>query len=70
VDACDVVTYEFENIPVEPLWEIEKLALLHPHSNVLEVCQNRMREKTWLLRNAFLTWHSRRSRQGRTLRTR
>jgi 5-(carboxyamino)imidazole ribonucleotide synthase len=53
VGACDVVTYEFENIPVEPLWEIEKLAQLHPHSNVLEVCQNRMREKTWLLRNAF-----------------
>jgi len=26
VSACDVVTYEFENIPVEPLWQIEKLA--------------------------------------------
>jgi 5-(carboxyamino)imidazole ribonucleotide synthase len=53
VSACDVVTYEFENIPVEPLWEIEKKARLHPHSNVLEICQNRMREKTWLRKNGF-----------------
>lgn len=53
VKTCDVVTYEFENIPVEPLWAVEKKALLHPHSNVLEVCQNRMREKTWLKKNGF-----------------
>jgi 5-(carboxyamino)imidazole ribonucleotide synthase len=53
VRDCDVVTYEFENIPVEPLWKIEKLARLSPHWNVLEVCQNRMREKTWLRKNGF-----------------
>jgi 5-(carboxyamino)imidazole ribonucleotide synthase len=53
VERCDVVTYEFENIPVEPLWSVEKKATLHPHSNVLEVCQNRMREKTWLRKNGF-----------------
>ncbi len=53
VSRCDVLTYEFENIPVEPLWEIEKKALLRPHWNVLEVCQNRMREKTWLRKNNF-----------------
>jgi len=53
VRACDVVTYEFENIPVAPLWEIEKLAVLHPHWSVLETCQNRMREKTWLRKNGF-----------------
>jgi 5-(carboxyamino)imidazole ribonucleotide synthase len=53
VRDCDVVTYEFENIPVEPLWKIEKLAHLHPHWHVLEVCQNRMREKTWLRKNNF-----------------
>ena len=51
--GCDVVTYEFENIPVEPLWSIEKKVQLHPHWNVLEVCQNRMREKTWLRKNGF-----------------
>ncbi|WP_404424752.1 5-(carboxyamino)imidazole ribonucleotide synthase [Nibricoccus sp. IMCC34717] len=53
VAACDVVTYEFENIPVAPLWEIEKSVQLHPHWNVLEVCQNRMREKSWLRKNGF-----------------
>jgi 5-(carboxyamino)imidazole ribonucleotide synthase len=53
VSGCDVVTYEFENIPVEPLWEIEKKAVLHPHWHVLEICQNRMREKTWLRKNGF-----------------
>lgn len=53
VNECDVVTYEFENIPVEPLWEIDKKVQLHPHWNVLEVCQNRMREKTWLRKSGF-----------------
>lgn len=53
IRGCAVVTYEFENIPVEPLWKIEQLARLHPHWHVLEVCQNRMREKTWLRKNGF-----------------
>jgi 5-(carboxyamino)imidazole ribonucleotide synthase len=53
VRHCDVVTYEFENIPVEPLWKVEKLAPLYPRWEVLEICQNRMREKNWLKRNNF-----------------
>lgn len=51
--GCAAVTYEFENIPVEPLWEIEKLVPLRPNWEVLEVCQNRMREKKWLKRNGI-----------------
>ncbi|MCF3651196.1 5-(carboxyamino)imidazole ribonucleotide synthase [Synoicihabitans lomoniglobus] len=51
--TCAAVTYEFENVPVEPLWEIEKLVPLRPHWEVLEVCQNRMREKKWLKRHGF-----------------
>lgn len=51
--SVDVVTYEFENIPAEPLWSIEKTVPLHPHWGVLEVCQNRMREKNWLRKNNF-----------------
>jgi 5-(carboxyamino)imidazole ribonucleotide synthase len=51
--GVDVVTYEFENIPAEPLWKIENLVQLHPRSSVLEICQNRMREKTWLRKNGF-----------------
>lgn len=50
---CDVVTYEFENIPVEPLIQIAELTQLHPRSEVLEICQNRLREKTWLRKNEF-----------------
>ncbi len=51
--SCDVVTYEFENIPVEPLWPIEKIVSLYPHWSVLETAQNRLREKTWLRKNDF-----------------
>ncbi|MFH1498483.1 MAG: 5-(carboxyamino)imidazole ribonucleotide synthase [Verrucomicrobiota bacterium] len=53
VAGCDVVTYEFENIPVEPLWTIEKQVTLHPHWSVLETAQNRLREKNWLRKNEF-----------------
>jgi 5-(carboxyamino)imidazole ribonucleotide synthase len=51
--SCAAVTYEFENVPVEPLWKIEKLTRLLPNWNVLEVCQNRLREKHWLRKNGF-----------------
>lgn len=51
--SVDVLTYEFENIPAEPLWAIEKYVQLHPHWSVLETCQNRMREKNWLRKNDF-----------------
>ncbi|MBE7537660.1 MAG: 5-(carboxyamino)imidazole ribonucleotide synthase [Opitutaceae bacterium] len=51
--SCAVVTYEFENIPVAPLWKIENLTRLRPSSSVLEICQNRMREKTWLRQCGF-----------------
>lgn len=50
---CDVVTYEFENVPAAPLREIEGLTRLHPHWGVLETCQNRSREKNWLRANKF-----------------
>lgn len=52
-ESCAVVTYEFENVPVEPLWKIEQRVPLRPHWNVLEICQNRLREKTWLRRNGL-----------------
>lgn len=51
--GCDAVTYEFENIPAAPLRQIGSLTRLHPHPGVLEICQNRLREKTWLQRNGF-----------------
>jgi 5-(carboxyamino)imidazole ribonucleotide synthase len=51
--SVDVVTYEFENIPVETLKFVEGIVPLHPSSGVLHVCQNRWREKAWLKANGF-----------------
>ncbi len=51
--GCDVVTYEFENVPAAPLRAIEGLTQLHPSWQVLETCQNRSREKNWLKQNGF-----------------
>lgn len=50
---CDVVTYEFENVPAAPLQAIEQLTQLHPHWSVLATTQNRSREKRWLRDNGF-----------------
>jgi 5-(carboxyamino)imidazole ribonucleotide synthase len=51
--GVDVITYEFENIPSEPLAAIAPLVPLHPRADVLHVCQNRQREKAWLRANRF-----------------
>jgi 5-(carboxyamino)imidazole ribonucleotide synthase len=51
--SVDVATYEFENIPAEPLEAIAKLVGLHPLPAVLRICQNRWREKAWLRTNGF-----------------
>ena len=45
---CDVVTYEFENVPAAPLQAIEPVTQLRPHWRVLQTAQNRSREKRWL----------------------
>lgn len=50
---CDVVTYEFENVPAAPLRAIEGLTQLQPHWRVLATTQNRSREKNWLKDNGF-----------------
>jgi 5-(carboxyamino)imidazole ribonucleotide synthase len=50
---CDVVTYEFENVPAAPLQAIEGLTRLHPHWSVLATTQNRSREKRWLRDHGF-----------------
>ncbi len=46
--ACDVVTYEFENVPVEPLAAIPA-DKLYPGTRALEVAQDRVREKNFVL---------------------
>jgi len=51
--GVDVVTYEFENIPTEPLRTLSAGVLLRPSAEVLHVCQNRQREKAWLKAQGF-----------------
>lgn len=51
--AVDVVTFEFENIPVDVLDVVPQGTPIHPLPNVLWVCQNRGREKEFLSQNGF-----------------
>jgi phosphoribosylaminoimidazole carboxylase, PurK protein len=46
--CVDVVTYEFENIPVETLEQVERVAPVYPPPRALHICQNREREKLFL----------------------
>ena len=46
--ACDVVTYEFENVPTAALDLIESLVPIRPGRNALAVSQDRVTEKTYL----------------------
>ncbi|SFJ48254.1 5-(carboxyamino)imidazole ribonucleotide synthase [Planctomicrobium piriforme] len=48
VRRVDVVTLEFENVPVETLNVLEKFVPVRPGPRVLEAAQNRLREKTTL----------------------
>ena len=44
--SVSVVTYEFENIPVQPIAEIAKLVNVFPSPEILAISQNRILEKT------------------------
>jgi len=43
-----VVTYEFENIPHAPVEELNRLVPVYPSPAVLQICQDRVREKEFL----------------------
>lgn len=43
--ACDVVTYEFENIPLDPVAAIAKLVAVRPGTEALRITQDRIFEK-------------------------
>src|ERR1700677_4766301 len=51
--GVDVVTYEFENIPVAALDALAPLVALRPGRDVLYTTQNRRREKEFLQRHGF-----------------
>lgn len=44
----DVVSFEFENIPAEVLKSLEKKFVLSPSAKILEICRNRVREKSFV----------------------
>lgn len=50
-EKVDIITFEFENIPVESIKFLENLKPVRPNSNSIYVTQNRLREKTFLKQN-------------------
>ena len=54
-EICDVVTLEFENVPVAALDVIEKTIPVRPNRKVLEVTQARLMEKDFARKNGFQT---------------
>lgn len=51
--AVDVVTFEFENIPVAAIDRVAEVCPVRPRGQVLHICQNREREKLFLQANGF-----------------
>ncbi len=46
--GVDVISYEFENIPVDTIKALKKARLVFPDANVLEISQHRLSEKQFL----------------------
>ena len=44
-DTCDVITYEFENVPVDALQHVEGIAPVYPPADALRHSQDRLDEK-------------------------
>ena len=51
--TIDVLTVEFENIPVKALELLGSYVPVHPSPEILYICQNRAREKAFLADNGF-----------------
>jgi 5-(carboxyamino)imidazole ribonucleotide synthase len=47
-DACDVVTYEFENIALGPVEWLAERVPVHPHPRALAIAQERIAEKRFV----------------------
>lgn len=47
-DSVDVISYEFENIPLETVHFLQKYKRVYPDDKLLEVSQNRLKEKKFL----------------------
>lgn len=51
--GVDVVSFEFENIPLTAIERVAAIRPVRPRAEVLHICQNREREKLFLQRNGF-----------------
>ncbi|MCG3205599.1 MAG: N5-carboxyaminoimidazole ribonucleotide synthase [Elusimicrobia bacterium] len=51
--SVDVVTFEFENIPVSSVQVVAQHTRVHPKAQVLYISQNRWREKNYLASHGF-----------------
>ncbi len=51
--CCDVLTYEFENVPSEPLRRLGGTTPIVPSLEVLETAQDRIREKEFFLKEGL-----------------
>ena len=49
--GCSRATLEFENIPPHTIEHVNKITRCHPSARVLEICQNRQKEKEFLREN-------------------
>tara|TARA_B100000035_G_scaffold312530_1_gene324205 strand:+ start:7511 stop:8596 length:1086 start_codon:yes stop_codon:yes gene_type:complete len=45
IQEYDIATIDFENVPVKTMRKLEKHISVHPNSNALEICQDRLNEK-------------------------
>ncbi len=53
VEAVDVVTFEFENVPFATVEAAAQYVEVFPRGEILHTTQNRLREKTFLKKNNF-----------------
>ncbi|HCR85836.1 MAG TPA: 5-(carboxyamino)imidazole ribonucleotide synthase [Alphaproteobacteria bacterium] len=52
---CDIVTFEFENIPAETVKLLESKTIVRPNSSAIYNTQHRLRERNFLKENKFPT---------------
>ena len=48
MDRCDVITFEFENLPAHAIAHLESLVPVRPHAKALAITQDRLTEKTFV----------------------
>ena len=54
-DYCAAITIETENIPLESLQRVQQHCKVRPSPEIIEITQDRLREKTWLDEHDFST---------------